>query len=127
MSSKNSSCARGVTEVGLSFPTGIAGSRLNGLQRQKLAIARGILKEPRRLIVDEATAALDESTQNRIMENLLSVTGGGLIWVFHRANLCKEFDQTLVLESGKVTYLGPFRDEDQPQWCWLVAVDERTE
>ena len=79
MSSKNSSCARGVTEVGLSFPTGIAGSRLNGLQRQKLAIARGILKEPRRLIVDEATAALDESTQNRIMENLLSVTGGGLI------------------------------------------------
>ena len=111
---ENLDLRRAVTEVGLSFPIGIAGSRLNGAQRQKLAIARCILKRPDLLIVDEATAALDEGAQNQIMENLLGDAGSGLIWVLHRASLGKEFEQTLVLESGKVAYLGSYRDEEPP-------------
>jgi ATP-binding cassette subfamily C protein LapB len=111
---ENLDLRRAVTEVGLSFPIGIAGSRLNGAQGQKLAIARCILKRPVLLIVDEATAALDEGAQNQIMENLLGDAGSGLKWVLHRASLGKVFDQTLVLESGKVAYLGPYLDEESP-------------
>ena len=104
---------RAITEVGLDSPVGISGSRLTSAQRQKLAIARCVLKEPRLLVIDEATAALDEGAQKQIMANLLGDPGRGLIWVLHRASLGKEFDQTLVLESGKVAYIGPFRDEDE--------------
>ena len=77
-----------------------------------MALARCILKRPALLIVDEATAALDEGAQNQIMENLLGDAGSGLNWVLHRASLGRVFDQTLVLESGKVAYLGPCRDEE---------------
>ena len=104
--------SRAVTEVGLNYPVGIAASRLSAAQRQKLAIARCMLKKPEVFIVDEATAALDESTQERIMSALLEAAGRGLIWVLHRASLGKEFGQTLVLESGKVSYLGPFLAEE---------------
>ncbi len=97
---------RAVMEVGLEYPVGIAGMRLSAAQRQKLAIARGMLKRPKVMIVDEATAALDAAAQTKIMKNLLLMKDRGLIWVLHRASLVKEFDHTLVLESGKVVQQG---------------------
>ncbi len=103
-----------IMEVGLDYPVGIAGTRLNSAQRQKLAIARSILKRPRVLIVDEATAALDGATQAKILKNILSIEGIGLIWVLHRASLGEEFDRTLVMESGKVVEQGRFQDLNQP-------------
>ena len=96
---------RTVMEVGLEYQVGIAGARLNAGQRQKLAIARCILKRPEVMILDQATAALDGSSQNTIEKNLVSLEEAGLIWVEGRANL--DFDYQIVLESGKVVYQGP--------------------
>ena len=96
---------RTVMEVGLEYQVGIAGARLSAAERQKLAIARCVLKRPEIMILDQATAALDAASQNVIERNLASVQDAGLIWVDGRASL--EFDHTIVLESGKVVYQGP--------------------
>ncbi len=106
---------RAVMEVGLDYPVGIAGARLSGAQRQKLAIARGVLKRPDLFVVDQATAALDRVTQDKIMKNLFGeFEGRGLVWVLHRAELGAEFDYTVVLESGKVVEQGRFAELDRP-------------
>ena len=94
-----------VMEVGLEYQVGIAGARLNAAQRQKLSIARCLLKRPQVMIMDQATAALDDASRATIEENLVSVQEAGLIWVEGRASL--EFDYQIVLESGKVVYQGP--------------------
>ena len=106
---------RVITECGLDYPVGIAGSRLSSVQRQKLAIARAVLKRPDVLVVDRATAALDASSQTRILDNLLKeFESRALIWVVHRASLAERFEQTIVLEGGKVVEQGAFADLNRP-------------
>ena len=104
-----------VMECGLDFSVGIAGSRLSAVQRQKLAIARAVLKRPDMLVIDRATAALDASSQTRILDNLLKEFGSrALIWVVHRASLAEHFGQVIVLEGGKVVEQGTFAELHRP-------------
>ena len=104
-----------VTECGLDFSVGISGSRLSSAQRQKLAIARAVLKRPDVLVVDRATAPLDASSQTRILDNLLKeFESRALIWVVHRASLAERFERTIVLESGKVVEQGTFANLNRP-------------
>ena len=106
---------RAITECGLGYPVGIAGSRLSTAQRQKLAIARSVLKRPDVLVVDRATAALDAAAQARILDNLLKeFESRTLIWVLHRASLAERFDETIVLEGGKVVEQGKFVELNRP-------------
>ena len=60
-----------MVEVGLDFQVGIGGSRLSTAQRQKLAVARAVLKRPDVFILSEATSALDGATQTKVVANLL--------------------------------------------------------
>ncbi|MFQ5959117.1 MAG: ABC transporter transmembrane domain-containing protein [Alphaproteobacteria bacterium] len=104
-----------VTEAGLDYQVGIGGGRLSSAQRQKLAIARAVLKRPDVLIVSEATAALDGATQNQITSNLLAeFEGRGLIWVLHRPSLASRFDRVLVMHGGRIIEQGRFDELDQP-------------
>ena len=104
-----------IMEVGLDFPVGIGGSRLTPAQRQKLSIARAVLKRPDVLIVDEATAMLDSAAQSRIMGSLQKeFAGRTLIWLVHHASLGKEFDQTLVMDGGRMVEQGRFEELDRP-------------
>ena len=106
---------RAITECGLDYPVGIAGSRLSSVQRQKLAIARAVLKRPDVLVVDRATAPLDAQSQTRILDNLLKeFESRALIWVVHRASLAERFRHTIVLEGGKVVEQGTFADLNRP-------------
>ena len=106
---------RAITECGLDYPVGIAGSRLSTAQRQKLAVARSVLKRPDVLVVDRATAALDASAQARIFDNLLKeFESRTLIWVLHRASLAERFDEAIVLEGGKVVEQGKFEELNRP-------------
>ena len=106
---------RAITECGLDYPVGIAGSRLASVQRQKLAIGRAVLKRPDVLVVDRATAPLDASSQTRILDNLLKeFDSRALIWVVHRASLAERFEQTIVLEGGKVVEQGAFAELNRP-------------
>ncbi len=104
-----------VIEVGLDFEVGIAGGRLSAAQRQKLAIARAVLKRPDVLIVSEATAGLDGATQTKIMANLLEeFKHRGLIWALHRPSMASQFDRVIVLRAGRIIEQGEFGALDRP-------------
>lgn len=92
-----------VMEVGLGFHAGVGGARLSGGQRQKLGIARAILKRPDILILNEATSNLDGATQARILDGLIAeFAGRGLIWAVHRPSMARRFDRIIVMRSGRV-------------------------
>ncbi len=95
-------------EVGLGFSVGIGGGRLSAPQRQRLAIARSLLKRPDLMILDHATAALDPASQSAIMETLLGDTSGmGLVWVLNDIEEASGFDRAIVMEGGKIIEQGP--------------------
>lgn len=104
-----------VIEVGLDFQVGIGGGRLSTVQRQKLALARAVLKRPDVLILNEATAVLDAGSQSRLTTALLDeFKGRGLIWTLQRASFAKVFDRTIVVRSGRVVEQGRFDELNRP-------------
>ncbi|MFN0043886.1 MAG: ABC transporter transmembrane domain-containing protein [Alphaproteobacteria bacterium] len=104
-----------ILEVGLDFQVGIAGARLSSAQRQKLAIARAVLKRPEVMILNQSTAGLDAPAQAHIQSGLIQrFSGGGLIWALHRSSQAKDFDRVIVLRGGQVVEQGRFDDLNQP-------------
>ncbi len=104
-----------VVAAGFDFQVGIGGTRLSAAQRQKLAIARCVLKRPDVLILSEATAPLDGATQTKITNNLLAeFEGRALIWVLHRPSLASQFDRVLVMRGGRIVEQGNYAELDQP-------------
>ncbi len=100
-----------VTEAGFGFHVGIAGSRLSTAQRQKLGIARALIKRPDLLIMAEPTAALDSASQATIMRSVLEeFAGGGIVWTLHRASLAGSFDYVLVMKGGRIVEQGTYDD-----------------
>ena len=101
-----------VLEIGLDFPVGSMGDRLSGGQRQKVALARAFLKEPPMLILDEATAALDNASQSRI-QNLLESKWKGhstVISVVHRLDTIKNYDKVAVMKAGRIIEAGSYTE-----------------
>ena len=100
-----------VIAVGLDHSVGVAGARLSSQQRQKLALARAVLKRPDLTIINQATATLDGASQQRVFENLRRMCAGrGLIWAIHRPSLAKSFDTVIVLKGGKIAGQGGFEE-----------------
>ena len=100
--------------VAFDFEVGIAGSRLSSAQRQKLSLARAILKRPDVLVLSEATQTLDVASQARIMHNILQeFKGRGVIWALHDPDVAKEFDHILVMKGGKIAEQGSHSDLDK--------------
>jgi putative ABC transport system ATP-binding protein len=95
--------------AGLDFQAGIGGARLSQGQRQKVAIARSLLRQPDLLILNEATASLDAVSQNKIIENVLRVSEGkGIIWILNRVPDAQRFGKVVVLKSGRVLETGTY-------------------
>ncbi|MEH6547840.1 MAG: ABC transporter ATP-binding protein, partial [Sneathiella sp.] len=98
---------RTISAVGLNFSVGTAGARLSAVQRQKLCLARAIIKHPDMLILNQATSSFDAATEQRLMKNILQeFKGRGLVWSLDHADKTKYFDQVLVLKSGKIQEKG---------------------
>ncbi len=98
-----------VMAVGLDFEAGIAGSRLSAAQRQKLAIARAVMKRPEVIILSEATVILETATQLHILDNVLQeFSGHGVVWSLHRARDAERFQHVLVMKNGRVVEDGGF-------------------
>jgi len=98
---------------GFDYEVGIAGSRLSLAQRQKVALARCLLKNPDLLVVNDATSGLDPAAENKVMNNVNShMQGRGLVWVLSRLDLADRFDRIVVMEGGKVVEQGTPSDLD---------------
>jgi ATP-binding cassette subfamily B protein len=87
------------------------GSNLSGGQRQRIAIARIFLKKPRVLLLDEATAALDNSNE-RAVQNALSeaMLGRTVLTVAHRLSTLRYADRILVFQNGRVAEEGTYEE-----------------
>ncbi len=100
---------RDIMAAGLNYHVGIAGARLSLVQRQKLALARCLLKNPDLLIVNEATGSFDAAVEARIMDRMIErLKGKGLVWVLGRVERAMKFDRVIVMEDGKVAEEGRF-------------------
>jgi ATP-binding cassette subfamily B protein len=97
----------------MSFPlaydtiVGDLGVRLSGGQRQRLAIARALLKEPRILILDEATGALDYESERAIQHNLQQLMKDCTTLVIaHRLSTVQNADMIIVMDNGEIAEQG---------------------
>ena len=98
-----------ILKLGMEFKVGERGSRLSGGQRQKVAIARILLKNPAILILDEATASLDAASQARITELVKNrLKDKTVIAIAHRLSTIKDYDKILVFDKGEIVEQGAF-------------------
>jgi ABC-type branched-subunit amino acid transport system ATPase component len=100
-----------IIEAGLKYEVGVAGGRLSSIQRQKLGLARALLKAPDLLVINEALSGLDPASERRLIENVRNhMQGRGIFWVLGRVQLAEQFDMVMVMERGKLIDKGPFAD-----------------
>jgi len=100
-----------IIEAGLKYDVGVAGGRLSAVQRQKLALARALLKMPDLLVINQALAGLDPASERRLIENVRNAMNDrGILWVLGRVQLAEQFDVVMVMEGGKILDTGSFTE-----------------
>ncbi|UQA88503.1 ABC transporter ATP-binding protein/permease [Gardnerella swidsinskii] len=101
-----------IAAKGKDYQCGENGSHLSGGEKQRIAIARSLLKKSEILLVDEATIALDNETSANVTQSILDLQGILRLVVTHRldANSLKQYDEILVMKSGELIERGSFEE-----------------
>jgi ATP-binding cassette subfamily B protein len=115
-------------EGGYDFNVGECGNKLSRGQRQRIAIARAILKDAPILFLDEATSALDSISEKAIQENLDDVMRDKtVIAIAHRLSTLKRLDRIFVFDKGKIAEIGTHEEllkkEGIYTQLWSTQVD----
>jgi subfamily B ATP-binding cassette protein MsbA len=93
---------------GYDTEVGVGGGRFSGGERQRLSIARAILRDAPILLLDEATSALDAESEHAIKTALdLLSEGRTTLVIAHRLSTVADADAIVVMEAGRVVEMGP--------------------
>jgi ATP-binding cassette subfamily B protein len=118
-------------EDGLNSTIGEGGMKISGGEKQRLSIARAILRNPNLLIFDEATSALDSITEEEINATIRTISDSNRITVLiaHRLSTIMHADKIFVLEQGKIVEQGKHNDLLQEKGLyyamWRQQIGER--
>jgi ATP-binding cassette subfamily B protein len=94
-------------DKGYSTNAGEAGGKLSGGEKQRIAIARAILKNAPIIIFDEATAFTDPENEDKLQKSIAILTKGKtLLVIAHRLSTIKHADQIVVMEKGRIVKTG---------------------
>ena len=101
-----------IREKGEDYLCGENGSGLSGGEKQRISIARALLRKTKMLLVDEATAALDAETSNRVIKAILALKDMTRVIVTHDldAGTLEKYDSILTLKNGKIIENGTFEE-----------------
>ncbi|EPS62551.1 hypothetical protein M569_12239, partial [Genlisea aurea] len=96
---------------------GEKGFQLSGGQKQKIAIARAIIKSPKILLLDEPTSALDSKSETLIIQSVLDAAMAGRtnVIISHRRSTVRHSDLVAVLRDGRITAFGPCSEDDEDE------------
>ena len=104
--------------LGYDTPAGEAGRRLSGGEKQRIAIARMMLKNAPIVILDEATAFTDPENEDKIQQSIAALTKGKtLLVIAHRLSTIKNADHIVVLKNGEIIAAG--KQDDLLESCPL--------
>ena len=96
---------------GLETNAGDRGQRFSGGERQRIALARALLREPQLLVLDEATSALDWDNQTKITSAIRALRGKlTIVTIVHSASLLEFADDVIALEAGRVVARGTYAE-----------------
>lgn len=113
---------------GYDTSVGERGLKLSGGEKQRVAIARTLLKKPAILVFDEATSALDTRTEKSIQGELAAIASGrSTLVIAHRLSTIVDADQILVLEHGRIVERGTHRQllAERSHYAHLWALQQR--
>ncbi len=95
--------------MGMMTPVDTGSSVLSGGESQRVTIARALVRNPRVLLLDEATNWLDNENQAKVMQNLAALTATRIV-IAHRLSTLQQADRIYVLQAGKIVQCGSFRE-----------------
>jgi ATP-binding cassette subfamily B protein len=108
--------------------------KISGGEKQRLSIARALLRKPNLLVFDEATSALDSITENEITQTIKEIVANKqhiTVMIAHRLSTIMHADRIFVLEKGKIIEIGNHEELLQEKGLyyamWRQQIGERKE